>query len=190
MSLSGFATIGHSTRPLEEVEAMLATAGVGLVVDVRAFPRSRRNPAFNIDTLPERLKARGVDYVHMAALGGRRPRQPDVPEQVNALWRIEAFHNYADYALGEAYSGAFAELVTLGAGRRAVLMCAEAMWWRCHRRIIADYLVLNGHRVDHLMTPGRTTVATPTPGSVLRDDGKVVYPEAADGPLLSLSGRN
>ena len=188
MSLSGFATIGHSNRPLDEVEAMLAAAKVDLVIDVRAFPRSRRNPAFNIDSLPAHLKAQSIDYIHMAALGGRRPRQPDVPPEVNALWDVEAFHNYADYALGETFSEAFSELLRHGAGRRPALMCAEAMWWRCHRRIIADYLVLNGHPVDHLMTPGRTTAAVATPGSLLRDDGKVVYP--AEAPLLTLADRS
>ena len=101
-------------------------------------------------------------------------------------WRVGP----ADHALGDVFGAGFDQLLTLGADQRVALMCAEAMWWRCHRRIIADYLVLNGHRVDHLMTPGRTTVATPTPGSVRRDDGKVVYPEPTEEARFSPSGRS
>jgi len=183
----GFTTLGHSDRSLETVEAMLGEAGVDLVADVRAFPRSRSNPAFNIDSFPERLKAVGIDYVHLGALGGRRPRQPDVPPQTNALWRVQAFHNYADYALGESYGSGFGTLRDLGDGHRVAIMCAEAVWWRCHRRIIADYLMLNGRPVEHLMDLGQTTEGTPTPGAVRRPDGKVVYPasKAEDQPLGS-----
>ena len=174
----GFATIGHSDRSLDEVLSMLEAAGVGCVADVRAFPRSRNNPVFNIDHLPDALAARGIGYRHIPALGGRRGRQPDVPEATNALWREVSFHNYADYALGHAFGDGFDQLVTLGDERRVALMCAEAMWWRCHRRIIADYLVLNGHPVTHLMTPGRSQAASATPGAVRRADGKVIYPAA------------
>lgn len=172
----GFATIGHSDRTVETIEEMLVGTGIELLVDVRSFPRSRHNPAFNIDTFPARLKALDIDYVHMADLGGRRPRQPEVPEAVNALWQVQAFHNYADYALGPVYGAAFDQLSRLGNTRRVALMCAEAMWWRCHRRIIADYLMLNGQAVAHLMEPGKSVQASPTPGAMLRPDGKVIYP--------------
>jgi len=158
---------------------MLEAAQVGCVADVRAFPRSRSNPAFNIDHFPDVLARTGIGYVHIGALGGRRGRQADVPETTNALWRETSFHNYADYALGDAFGEGFDRLMLLGAERRVALMCAEAMWWRCHRRIIADYLMLNTHPVVHLMTPGRTQAATPTPGAVHRADGKVVYPAPA-----------
>ena len=181
MKRDGFTTIGHSDRTPEVVEAMLAAAGVDLVADVRAFPRSRSNPAFNIDSFPDRLKAVGIGYVHLGALGGRRPRQADVPPEINALWRVQAFHNYADYALGDAYGAGFRTLCDLGAGHRVAILCAEAVWWRCHRRIIADYLMLNSRPVEHLMDLGQTTEGAPTPGAVRRPDGKVVYPASMAG---------
>jgi len=175
-----FATIGHSNRTLDMFIAMLRAARVDLLVDVRAFPRSRTNPAFNIDRLPDALAPLQIGYRHMPALGGRRPKQPGVAEPVNALWRVRSFHNYADYALGEAFGAAFEELLRLGEGGHPALMCSEAVWWRCHRRIIADYLLLNGHSVDHLMAPGHVTPATPTPGAQRTEQGKVVYPASEE----------
>ncbi|MDN5785505.1 DUF488 family protein [Pseudorhodobacter sp.] len=173
---NGFATIGHSNRPVEEFLAMLREAGVTLLVDVRSFPRSRSNPEYNIERLPEALEQVQIAYLHMPELGGRRPRQPGVDAAVNALWRVQSFHNYADYALSTAFTEALAELIELGQSRKAALMCAEAVWWRCHRRIITDYLLLNGHPVQHLMQPGRAEEAMSTPGARLRADGKVIYP--------------
>lgn len=171
-----FSTIGHSNRAADEVIDMLRAARVEMLVDVRAFPRSRANPAFNIETFPAELAQVQIAYRHSRELGGRRPKQDDVPEDINALWRVRSFHNYADYALGEDFGAAFAELVDLGTERRVALMCSEAVWWRCHRRIITDYLLLNGHPVDHLMAAGRIDPAKPTPGAVATTDGKVVYP--------------
>jgi uncharacterized protein (DUF488 family) len=176
MTDTRFTTIGHSNRSLDEVLDMLGAAGVRWLVDVRTFPRSRHNPVFNIDHFPDALAERQIGYSHLAALGGRRGRQRDVPEALNALWREASFHNYADHALGEVFGEGFDQVVALGADRRVALMCAEAMWWRCHRRIITDYLVLNGHPVEHLMTPGRTQTASPTPGAMPMPDGKVIYP--------------
>jgi len=171
-----FTTIGHSDRSLDEFLGMLRAAGVGLLVDVRAFPRSRRNPEYNIDHLPDDLARVQIGYRHCPALGGRRPKQPDVDPRLNALWRVQSFHNYADYALGPEFAAAFGELVRLGGERRLALMCSEAVWWRCHRRIIADHLLLNGHAVDHLMGPGQIVPATPTPGAQVTAEGKAVYP--------------
>lgn len=171
-----FATIGHSNRSLDTVVAMLREAAITLLVDVRAFPRSRSNPAFNIDTLPAALAPYQIGYRHMPALGGRKPRQPEVAAEVNALWRVQSFHNYADYALGPAFASAFDELVQLGRTQRLALMCSEAVWWRCHRRIITDYLLLDGHAVTHLLAPGHSEPAIPTPGARKVPDGKVVYP--------------
>ncbi len=179
MKAARFATIGHSNRTLDEFTAMLRAARVDLLVDVRAFPRSRTNPVFNIDRLPDALEPLQIGYRHLPALGGRRPRQPGVDETINALWRVRSFHNYADYALGDAFADAFGELVRLGEGRRPALMCSEAVWWRCHRRIIADYLLLNGHAVDHLMAPGHVTPAAPTPGAQRTEQGRVIYPAPA-----------
>ena len=174
--LARFTTIGHSNRSLVEFLDMLRTAQVRLLVDVRSFPRSRSNPAFNVDRLPGDLARVQIGYRHCPALGGRRPRQSSVEESINALWRVQSFHNYADYALGEDFAVAFEKLVVLGRGQRLALMCSEAVWWRCHRRIITDYLLLNGHDVDHLMAPGQIDHATPTLGARRTAEGKVVYP--------------
>ena len=176
MMSAQFTTIGHSNRDLGEFLGMLRAAGIGTLVDVRAFPRSRSNPAYNIDRLPDALKSVGIGYRHVPALGGWRPRQHAIPAEVNALWRVESFHNYADYALGDDFAGAFEELLDLGRECRLVLMCSEALWWRCHRRIITDYLLLNGHAVDHLMASGHVEPASPTPGARRTPQGKVVYP--------------
>lgn len=173
---AAFTTIGHSTRQLDEFIAILQAAAVRLLIDVRSFPRSRTNPDYNIVTLPEELESRQISYLHMPALGGRRPKQKQVDDQLNAMWRVQSFHNYADYALGEKFTKAFAQLVKLGSKQRVTIMCAEAMWWRCHRRIITDYLLLNGHPVDHLMREGHSEAARPTPGAERRADGKIIYP--------------
>lgn len=174
--VAAFTTIGHSNRSLEEVLAMLREAQVGLLVDVRSFPKSRSNPVFNTDRLPAELAKVQIGYQHCPALGGRRPRQSGVNENLNALWRVQSFHNYADYALGAEFGAALQAIIRLGQTRRLALMCAEAVWWRCHRRIITDYLLLNGHAVDHLMGPDRTEQAKPTPGSRRTELGKVIYP--------------
>jgi uncharacterized protein (DUF488 family) len=171
-----FSTIGHSNRSLGEFLDMLRDARVELLVDVRSFPRSRANPVFNIDRLPGDLAQMQIGYRHCPALGGRRPKQSGIDENLNAMWRVQSFHNYADYALSDAFAAAFDELVRLGRDRRLALMCSEAVWWRCHRRIIADYLLLNGHAVDHLMAPGQIDPALPTPGAQKTAQGKVVYP--------------
>ena len=174
-----FVTIGHSNRSLDEFLDMLRAAQVGMVIDVRAFPRSRSNHAYNIDRLPEDLARVQIGYQHMPDLSGRRPKQTGVDESLNALWRVQSFHNYADYALGEAFAGAFHDLVSLGRDHGLALMCSEAVWWRCHRRIITDHLLLAGHAVDHLMTPGHSEHATPTPGVQKDTQGRVIYPASA-----------
>lgn len=173
-----FTTVGHSNRTLDRFLDMLRHARIDRVVDVRSFPRSRNNPVFNIDRLPEDLARAGIGYRHCPAMGGRRPKQPGVDERINALWRVRSFHNYADYALGEAFGAAFAELVRMGREERLAIMCSEAVWWRCHRRIIADYLLSNGHDVDHLMGSGRIDPAALTPGARKTARGTVVYPAA------------
>ena len=170
-----FTTIGHSTRSLAEFTLMLREAEVALLLDVRAFPRSRTNPAFNIDTLPGELALLQIGYRHMRDLGGRRPRQPDVDPATNALWRVQSFHNYADYALGSRFAGAFAELLALGQHARLALMCSEAVWWRCHRRIIADYLLADQAAVSHILTIHDIQPAALTPGVERAPEG-LLYP--------------
>jgi len=172
----GFATIAHSNRSPETVIEMLREAGVRLLVDVRSFPKSRSNPDLNDDRFPQRLADHQIGYRHMLALGGRRPKQPGVDDDLNAFWRVRSFHNYADYALGDDFQHALTELEQLGRDRSLALMCSEAVWWRCHRRIITDYLLLRGREVRHLMAPGRIDVAQPSEGAQLCEDGTVIYP--------------
>ena len=171
-----FSTIGHSTRSLDELQEMLQFADINLLLDVRTFPRSRTNPVFNIDTLAAELAKINIDYQHCAGLGGRRKKQVEVDDSLNAMWRVQAFHNYADYALSDEFSAAFDALVALGQKDRVVIMCSEAVWWRCHRRIITDYLLLNGHAVQHLMAPNRLDTAIVTAGAQKLENGKVIYP--------------
>lgn len=171
-----FHSVGHSNRRLEEFIEILTAARIELLVDVRSFPRSRSNPAFNIDCLPSDLAKADIDYKQMRSLGGRRSKQPNIDEHINALWHVRAFHNYADYALSNEFSDAFALLLQLGRGQRLAIMCSEAVWWRCHRRIIVDYLLASGQPVDHLMGVRHTDHATMTPGARITANGKVVYP--------------
>ncbi|MGB3834043.1 MAG: DUF488 domain-containing protein [Mesorhizobium sp.] len=183
MTVAQFTTIGHSNRSLDEFVTMLRDAQVQTLIDVRSFPRSRTNPVFNIDSLPDDLAQVQIGYRHCPALGGRRRKQPDTDESVNDFWRVQSFHNYADYALSDEFAAAFDELVELGRNQRLALMCSEAVWWRCHRRIITDYLLLNGYPVDHLMGIGHTDHATPTPGAKKTETGKVIYSNTgADRP--------
>jgi uncharacterized protein (DUF488 family) len=171
-----FFTIGHSTRPVEAFVALLAESSVAIVVDVRTAPRSRTNPQYNRDALPATLAAAGVDYTHLASLGGLRPRSRDISPEVNGYWENASFHNYADYALSAAFADGLAALREIGHARRATVMCSEAVWWRCHRRIVADWLIAAGESVVHIMAPGKTEIATMTPGGVRNADGSVTYP--------------
>lgn len=176
-----FGTIGHSNRGVATFVEMLEAFGASLVADVRSFPRSRSNPEYNIEALPARLAEFGIEYRHLPQLGGRRGNRKEVPAALNGWWRNRSFHNYADHALGEDFDEALAELGALGASRTVAIMCAEAVWWRCHRRIVADYLLARGHRVFHLMGGARWERAELSGGAVLREDGKLVYPAAEPG---------
>ncbi|MEN5176918.1 hypothetical protein D3C73_1026040 [compost metagenome] len=174
-----FFTIGHSTRSIEEMAELLRDAGAEIVVDVRKMPRSRANPQFNIDVLPQALEPWGIGYRHLAALGGLRGRERHWPASPNTLWRNRSFRNYADYALTPAFRLGLVELLELGRRRTCAVMCSEALWWRCHRRIIADYLLADGAEVFHIMGPGQTTAARPTPGVRRVADG-LIYQEPGD----------
>jgi uncharacterized protein (DUF488 family) len=180
-----FFTIGHSTRPIDEFVALLMTAEVKLVVDVRTVPRSRTNPQFNRDALPASLAAHGIVYEHFAALGGLRGKQPGVSPDVNAFWENASFHNYADYALSAEFHSGLEQLRALGHATRSTVMCAENLWWRCHRRIIADYLIAAGDEVLHILGPGHTEPARMTPAARVRPDGALTYPEDSQ-PMLDL----
>jgi len=168
-------TIGHSTRSIPQFVDLLRVGQVSLVVDVRTVPRSRRNPQYNEDVLASELSEYQVGYTRIAALGGLRGRSPGVPQALNGLWENKSFHNYADYALSDEYSAGLTECLNLASGHRCAIMCDEAVWWRCHRRIIADYLLARGKTVLHLMGEDRVQAARLTQGAVLAD-GKVIYP--------------
>jgi len=154
----------------------LQQAEITLVVDVRSIPRSRTNPQYNTDALRDSLAAAGIGYVHLAALGGRRHRPRGAPPSPNQLWRHQAFRNYADYALTDAFRGGLDELESLAETQRCAIMCSEAVWWRCHRRIISDYLLADGVAVAHIMGPGKIDPATLTPGASRLADGRLAYP--------------
>src|SRR5208282_2813083 len=171
-----FFTIGHSTRPIEGFVSLLTEAEVKLVVDVRTVPRSRFNPQFNRDALAASLPARGVAYEHLAALGGLRGLQPDVSPETNAFWENASFHNYADYAMSEEFRSGLRTLRELGKTARSSVMCAESLWWRCHRRIIADYLISAGDDVFHILGEGDVERAHLTPASRLGPRETLTYP--------------
>ena len=170
-------TIGHSTHPIPEFVALLRLGEVEEVVDIRTVPRSRANPQYNLVVLPAELAAYGIAHRHLAALGGLRGKTPGVAPEVNGLWRNQSFHNYADYALSGEFAEGLARLLELASRQRCAIMCAEAVWWRCHRRIVADYLLARGLSVTHLMWPRRLEPASLTPGAVV-DRERVTYPAA------------
>jgi uncharacterized protein (DUF488 family) len=174
-----FFTVGHSTRSFEEFVGLLRTARVRLVVDVRTVPRSRTNPQFNRDTLPEALSKFQIGYEHVPTLGGLRGVSRDVPPRVNGFWQNQSFHNYADYAMGNNFRQGFKQLVDLGHQAPTAIMCAEAVWWRCHRRIIADYLIAADETVFHVLSPDRVEPASLTPAAELGLDTVITYPAAA-----------
>lgn len=176
-------TIGHSNRSLESVISMLRDAGADMVVDVRRFPLSRTNPQFNNDVLRTELPSRQIGYEHWPDLGGRRKAQAQIADATNAYWQNRSFHNYADYALTVPFQAAIANLVELARDRAPALMCSEAVWWRCHRRIIADYLLARQIEVRHILDFGKITPAGMTPGAKPLADGSVLYP-GGDGCMF------
>lgn len=176
-------TIGHSTRPLEVFLAALTAAGIGAIADIRRFPKSRRHPHFNAENLAPALAAAGIGYRHFPALGGRRGKRADGAPSPHTLWREETFRNFADYAETAEFRAAFAELAAMTRRGTVAIMCAEAVWWRCHRRIVADYLLTAGFPVEHIFDAAKREPATLTPGARPRADGTILY-EAAQPPLL------
>lgn len=145
-------TIGHSTHTLEELVAMLRSFEIGVVADIRSFPGSRRYPHFNKENLELSLPQHGFEYVHLVELGGRRKVRPD---SINTGWQHPAFRGYADYMETPEFTKAIKGLAALGQKKRVAYMCSEAVWWRCHRRLVSDYLKLNGWTVMHIMSEGK-----------------------------------
>ncbi|CAK7259376.1 MULTISPECIES: DUF488 domain-containing protein [unclassified Shinella] len=175
-----FFTIGHSNLDLADFLARLRSARVERLADIRKMPMSRANPQFNRDTLPDALADVQISYEHIATLGGLRGRKPALPPDINGLWKNRSFHNYADYALSGEFREGLEHLRAEGRRRRCAMMCSEAVWWRCHRRIVADYLIAQGETVFHVMGEGRLEEARLTPGAEPRPDGTVVYPSPDD----------
>lgn len=176
-----FYTVGHSTRTVDGLVRLLSAGGVAHVVDVRAMPRSRANPQFNRDTLADALAVFGIAYTHCPALAGLRNRSKTVASETNGYWRNRSFHNYADHALTASFREALNRLIEQGRCQTCALMCSEAVWWRCHRRIIADHLMHQGEIVYHLMDNDRIQQATMTEAARVSGDEALIYP-AADCP--------
>ena len=165
-------TIGHSTHTLEEFIRLLQAHGATCVVDVRTVPRSRHNPQFNKTSLPRSLKKAGLGYVHMPGLGGLRHAKRDSP---NLGWRNASFRGYADYMQTADFAQSLEELIRLANQDRTVLMCAEAVPWRCHRSLIADALLVHGIRAEDIMSATRRQVHTLTPFAKVRGT-TIMYP--------------
>jgi uncharacterized protein (DUF488 family) len=153
-------TIGHATRPIEEFISLLKENEVGCVLDIRTVPRSRHNPQFNRDALPDSLAAAGIGYRHIAGLGGLRHARADSP---NKAWRNASFRGYADYMQTPEFTENVDDLAQLAGTTRCVLMCAESVPWRCHRSMVADALVVRGIPVEHIMGPHKRNPHKLTP---------------------------
>lgn len=164
-------TIGHSTRSIDELLAVLRAHEITCVADVRRFAGSRKHPQFNPDALAASLGSASIEYVPIPALGGRRTPRPDSP---HSEWRNAAFRGYADYMDTPEFAAAAEELARLAHERRVAVMCAEAVWWRCHRSMIADYFKARGWRVLHIQSeaPAREHPYTPVAKIV---DGRLTY---------------
>ena len=169
-------TIGHSTRSIEEFVQLLRFGNVQQVVDVRSIPRSRTNPQYNLDALPETLARWQIRHTIIAELGGRRSRQKDVAADVNGFWTNQSFHNYADYAMSPTFRQGLDRLMAISAEAHCAIMCSEGVWWRCHRRIIADYLLAAGWTVFHLMGTDKAEAAKMTPAAVSGNE-LLTYPK-------------
>lgn len=171
-------TVGHSTHAEEAFVALLLAHEIERVADVRTVPRSRRHPQFHSDHLARSLPARGIAYEHLPRLGGWRSAQPDSP---NSGWRNVSFRGYADHAMTAEFAVGLATLRELAATRRTAIMCSEALWWRCHRRLIADRLVVGGDTVRHIGSDARASEHQLTAFAVLGPDRQITYPASARG---------
>ncbi|HWX18842.1 MAG TPA: DUF488 domain-containing protein [Candidatus Binatia bacterium] len=175
-------TIGHSTRTADDFISLLNSHDIRLLVDVRRFPGSRRHPQFGQHALAESLARAQIEYLHLPELGGRRPAQPNSP---NTAWRNEAFRGYADYMMSEAFATAVERLLTLAQHQRTGIMCAEALWWQCHRGLIADYLKARGHRVLHILSSAKIQ-EHPFTAAARLVNGTLSYEARESEPELSL----
>ena len=174
-------TIGHSTRALAELLALLAEFEVTTLVDVRRFPGSRRYPHFSGPALSRALSGVAIAYAHEPDLGGRRDPVPGSP---NGAWRVAAFRGYADHMATPALRAGLLRVLAQAEEGRPVIMCAEAVPWRCHRQLIADALVARGVTVRHILGPGQERAHELNPRARPGPDGVLVYPATAQGRLI------
>jgi uncharacterized protein (DUF488 family) len=180
-------TIGHGNRTLDELIAALDSFDVDLLVDVRRYPGSRRNPHFGRDALAQEAPAHGISYRWEGeALGGRRRASPDSRHHA---WKVDAFRAYADFADEPAFVTALEELEQLAARHRIAIMCAETLWWRCHRRLISDHLITRGNRVDHIFDAGVSEPHRLPPFLRLDESGRPVYDVGETPPLIDPADR-
>lgn len=166
-------TVGHSTRSADDFVHLLTSHGITVLADVRRFPASRRYPHFNAKPLQDRLGASGIAYHPFPELGGRRTPRPD---SSNTAWRNASFRGYADYMETEEFSSGIQRLLHVARSGHTAIMCAEAVWWRCHRGLIADYLKASGILVHHITGPGQSAPHPFTPAARLID-GRLSYRE-------------
>lgn len=170
-------TIGHSIRPIDEFLSLLSAHKIQLLIDIRAFPGSRRYPHFNKENLSATLNEHDIDYKHMAGLGGRR--KPDV-NSVNVAWRHPSFRAYADYMQTSEFSENIDVLESLASRHRTAYMCSEAPWWKCHRALVSDFLKVRGWEVLHIMEKGKLT-EHPYTSPARPAQGRLFYDEAVNG---------
>jgi len=168
-------TIGHSTRSIDKFISLLAENDVTHLIDIRAYPHSRTNPQFNTENLQKEMPVVSIDYDHMRSLGGRRKESKQIAPSPNTYWKNKSFRNYADYALSDDFQEGFAKLKRLCDKSICAIMCSEAVWWRCHRRIVADYLLADGYEVVHIMGAGQATPAMMTQGGRITENGLITY---------------
>lgn len=169
-------TIGHSNRPIETFIELLREHRIELLVDIRTVPKSRHNPQFGQDQLPDSLTAAGIDYQYMQDLGGLRKTSADSP---NGGWRNASFRGYADWMQTDQFASAVEELIAVAESRRTAIMCAEAVPWRCHRSLVGDALLVRGVEVIDIMGPGSAREEKMTPFA-LADGRSITYPPYED----------
>ena len=182
-------TIGHSSHSLEDFVNLLLQHEIEVLADIRRFPSSRTFPYFNRDNLSQSLAASEIAYCWLEGLGGRRPKIASASPSPNEGWRNKSFRNYADYMMTPAFRAAFFELAEIADEQRTAIMCSESVFWRCHRRLVSDYVIACGGSVQHIFPGGQAKPHSLTDAAVVversdgepNDQGKVVYP---GGPTL------
>ena len=167
-------TIGHSTHTLDELVAMLHSFKISFVADIRSYPGSRKFPQFNKEVLEVSLPKHNIKYAHLKKLGGRRKVNP---ESKNTTWHHEAFRGYADYMETEAFAEGIKELIAIALEQRTAYMCSEAVWWRCHRSMVSDYLKADGWDVQHIMAIDKSTEHPYTQPARVVDGNLTYFPE-------------